>query len=299
MKLSETIVFFGSGPVAAEALELLAQDFEVEAVITKPQPSHHKEQFPVLAVTERLGLKTFTPTNKAELAELFQTRPVSSRLGLVIDYGFIIPQTVIDYFSLGIINSHFSLLPRWRGADPITFSILNGDAESGVSLMLITAGLDEGPLLAQANFKLPPLVTTPELTKELIRLSNQMLQEFVPRYVQGQLKPYPQPDDEPTYSRKLTKADGLIDWRKPAIDIEREIRAYIDWPKSHATIAGKDVVITKATVVNGKGHPGSFRVQANQLIIHCGKNALSILLLKPAGKPEMSAQAFLLGRQLS
>src|SRR5215203_4291228 len=135
----ESIVFFGSGPVAARSLELLAQNFEIEAVVTKPQPAHHKQPFPVLVVAKNLGLRIFTPSGRSELSELFSKRPVASQLGVVIDYGFIVNQDVIDYFPLGIVNSHFSLLPRWRGADPISFSILSGDAETGVSLMLIVS----------------------------------------------------------------------------------------------------------------------------------------------------------------
>src|SRR4051812_14202772 len=134
-----SIVFFGSGPVAAKSLELLAEYCNVEAVITKPQPEHHKEPFPVLTLAKKRDFKVFTPVGKKELSDLFETKPVTSQLGIVIDYGFIINQDVIDYFPLGIINSHFSLLPEWRGADPITFAILSGQKETGVSLMLITA----------------------------------------------------------------------------------------------------------------------------------------------------------------
>src|SRR4051812_40975768 len=129
-----SIVFFGSGPVAARSLELLAEHCTIEAVITKPHPAHHKEPFPVLQVAEKLGAKVFTPVGKAEVSELFKTRPVTSKLGIVIDYGFIINQDVIDYFPLGIVNSHFSILPELRGADPITFAILSGQEMTGVSL---------------------------------------------------------------------------------------------------------------------------------------------------------------------
>src|SRR5689334_6869060 len=113
--MTDSIVFFGSGPVAAKSLELLAKDFSIEAVVTKPLPAHHKAIFPVLASAKKLGIHTLTPSNKRELSALFAERPVKSRLGVVIDYGIIIGQDVIDYFPLGIVNSHFSLLTRWRG----------------------------------------------------------------------------------------------------------------------------------------------------------------------------------------
>ena len=298
-----SIVFFGSGPVAAASLELLVQNFEVEAVVTKPQPPHHKDPFPVLELAEKLGLKVFTPFGKKELSALFATSPVKSRLGVVIDYGFIINQDVIDYFPLGIVNSHFSLLPEWRGADPITFSILSGQKQTGISLMLINDKMDEGPLLAQATYDIEENETTPSLTEQLIDLSNQTLQHVLPPYLRGEIKPASQEaasiatPKEPTYSRKLTKEDGVIDWRKPAELIEREIRAFIDWPKSRTTLGGVDVIITKAHMqAEAMGNqPGEIVVRGKDLIVGTGAGSLAIDRLKPAGKKEMTAEAFLAG----
>ena len=145
---SQKLVFFGSGPVAASALRLLVKGFDIEAIITKPRPAHHRGEVPILAAAQELSLPIFTAANKQELDELFSTNPVSSRLAVLIDFGIIVSQKIIDYFPLGIINSHFSLLPQWRGADPITFAILSGQARTGVSLMLLVEAMDEGPLLA-------------------------------------------------------------------------------------------------------------------------------------------------------
>lgn len=298
-KMSKTIVFFGSGPVAATSLELLAQDFEIEAVITKPQPLHHKEAFPVLELANRLGLRVFTPTSRQELSDLFSTKPVSSQVGVVIDYGFIINKDVIDYFPLGIVNSHFSLLPEWRGADPISFTILSGQKETGVSAMLIVEKLDEGPLLGQKSFKIPDNATTPSLTLELIRISNELLIEVLPLYITGTFKPYSQDLSKPvTYSRKLIKDDGIIDWEKSADQIEREIRAFAEWPKSRSTIGGKEVIITQAHVIpsNDPGaKPGNVQVAEYKLTVECGVGYLCIDRLKPAGKNEMSAAEFIRG----
>lgn len=279
MNKSKKLVFFGSGPVAAKALKLLVNDFNIEAIITKPKPSHHKGNFPVLDLVKELGLKAFTPTNKQELLNLFKKNPVQSQLGLVIDYGIIIPKAVIDYFPLGIINSHFSLLPKWRGADPITFAILNGDEITGVSLMLINEKLDEGLLLDQQTLVIPTGITTPELTDALIKLSHVMLREDIPKYLAGELKPYSQQADiiEPTYSRKLTKEDGTVDWRKPALRLEREVRAYAGWPKSTAKIFGHEVIVTKARVAKNQND--------GNLIIECQPDYLEILeLVGPSGK---------------
>lgn len=300
------VVFFGSGPVAAKSLELLSEWADIEAVITKPQPPHHKEPFPVLIVAEKLGLKTFTPNGKAELSELFKSKPVTSQVGLVIDYGFIINQDVIDYFPLGIINSHFSLLPEWRGADPITFSILSGQKQTGVSLMLIVKEMDEGPLLAQTPLELSNDTTTPTLTEELIELSDKTLQHILPLYLEGKAQPAAQESialpghDVASYSRKLTKADSVLDFTKPAAQLEREIRAFIEWPKSRTVIAGKDVVITKAHAVpsNNPGlKPGDITVESDVpvITIETSDGYLCIDALKPAGKNEMTVQAFLAG----
>lgn len=305
------IVFFGSGPVAAKSLELLLEWCDVEMVVTKPQPPHHKQPFPVLEVTSQHNLRTLTPQGRKELSELFASKPVSSRVGVVIDYGFIINQDVIDHFPLGIINSHFSLLPEWRGADPITFAILSGQHQTGVSLMRIVAAMDEGPLLAAGTYDIAPDETTPELTNELIELSGLLLKEFLPDYATGRLEVVPQEeyvrlqgkDFHPTYSRKLSKEDGVLDFSKPARQLEREIRAFIDWPKSRTTLGGKDVVITKAYAApksRPDSKPGevSADMDAGIIRIETSDGGLCVERLKPASKPEMSAKAFLAGNKL-
>jgi len=312
-KTSKTIVFFGSGPVAARALELLAEWCPIEAVVTKPQPPHHKEAFPVLAVAEKLGLKTLTPGNKKELSELFATKPVSSTLGIVIDYGIIINRDVIDYFPLGILNSHFSLLPRWRGADPISFAILNGDPVTGVSLMQIVEALDEGPILTVGVQEITPRMTTPELTSLLIGLSDGLLRHMLPlvsedsakyapqEVVAAQLQNEPNITVEliPTYSRKLEKQDGVLDFTKTAEELDREIRAFYDWPKSRTQLAGTEVIITEAhpMAMDSQQAPGTVEVVKKDklLLVHCGEGYSCIDKLKPAGKKEMTAEAFIAG----
>jgi methionyl-tRNA formyltransferase len=295
-KISSPVVFFGSGPVAAESLRLLNTNFTIEVVVTKPRPEHHKGDVPVIRVAEELGLPIFTVVNKRTLDDLIESTSFKSRLGILIDFGIIVSQKAIDAFPLGIVNSHFSLLPEWRGADPITFSILSGQKETGVSLMLLTAGMDEGPILAYGTYELTPTITTPQLTHELIELSDALLQETMPGYIEDSIVAQPQnPTQEITYSRKLTKDDGVIDWGKSATQIEREIRAFIEWPKSRTIIAGRDVVITQAHVVSITGAPGKAIVHEKQLVVSCGKDSLVIDHLKPAGKKEMTGQAFLAG----
>lgn len=295
-KTSETIVFFGSGPVAAKSLEQLHEIYEIEAVVTKPQPLHHKAPFPVLEIVKKLGLPVFTPANQVELSKLFASKPVRSSLGVVIDYGFILKKDVLDYFRLGIINSHFSLLPRWRGADPISFAILNGDRETGVSLMKIVEALDEGPLIAQDRLPIAAGITTPELTDQLINMSTALLKENLGAYMAGQLAPRLQPASvTPTYSRKLTKQDGILDFTKSAEQLEREVRAFIEWPRSRTRLAGIDITITKAHVEPDKGLPGTLWHEGKKLGVYTSDGILVIDTLVPAGKKAMAAEAFLAG----
>lgn len=299
IKISETITFFGSGPVAARSLELLAQDFDIEAVITKPRAPHHKGDVPVLNLAKKLNLPIFTASTKQELNDLFTSKPVKSRLAVLIDFGIIVSQEVIDYFPLGIINSHFSVLPEWRGADPITFSILSGQSKAGVSLMLIDEKMDTGKLIAQKSMTIKSGANTPNLTKELIDLSHALLATYLPLYMTDQVKPRAQSHpNRATYSRKLTKDDGIIDWNKSAEQIEREIRAYIEWPKSRTTLGDKEIIITQASIVDEDNKPGQIELKGKDIIIYTGNKALKIERLKPAGKNDMSAQEFLAGNKI-
>jgi methionyl-tRNA formyltransferase len=294
-KTSKPIIFFGSGHVAAQSLELLSHNFNIEVMITKPKQANSRDPVPVIDLASSLGIKFFTPANRTELDKLFETNDFSSELGILIDFGIIVSKKVIDYFKLGIVNSHFSLLPVWRGPDPITFSILSGDISTGVSLMLINEGIDEGKLIAQEKLNIDHLNNI-ELTTSLINLSDLMLQKYLPKYLSNEIKPYSQLNQIfPTYSRKLTKDDGRINWNKPANQIEREVRAYIDWPKSFTEIYNIPVVITKVRLNDSGGKPGAISYDKISMNIKCLTSSLDILKLKPAGKPEMTISSFIAG----
>ena len=292
---TKSIVFFGSGPVAAKSLALLAQNFTIEAVVTKPAT--------VVQMSSIVsGDRVYSAGNKLELDDLIVAKQFSSQLAILIDFGIIVSEKVIQSFEYGIINSHFSILPELRGADPISFAILSGQAKTGVSLMLVDKGMDTGKIITSKVLKIDPGDTTPSLTEKLITLSNGLLTDFVPKYIDGTIKPKTQPHpDRATYSRKLSKKDGLIDWSKPAEAIEREIRAFIDWPKSRTNLAGKDVIITKAHAApsNSPGSkPGGVEqslLEQGILMIETAKGTLCVDELKPAGKKEMPVQAFLAG----
>lgn len=302
-KISETVVFFGSGPVAARSLELLAKHTSIEAVITKPRSAHHHGPVPVLEVAERLGLTVHTAENRISLDTLFASRPVRSHLAVLIDFGIIVSQAVIDYFPLGIINSHFSLLPQWRGADPITFALLSGQEKTGVSLMLLVEKMDEGPLLAQGICDIESTDNNTSLTASLITLSDQLLAQILPVYLTGELVPYEQTEESPlglhlqtSYSRKLTKQDSFLDFSKPARRLEREIRAFNEWPKSRTQLGDIEVIVTKAHTTPGTQYAaGSLHTNDKELLIATSDGSLAIDRLKPAGKAEMDSTAFLAG----
>lgn len=293
---SSQAVFFGSGPVAAASLELLQKNFIIEAVITKPSTMQQMQN-------AAPDVKIYSVSNKADLDGLITSSTFESSFAILIDFGIIVSQAVIDHFPLGIINSHFSLLPQLRGADPITFSILSGQKSTGVSLMLLSAGMDEGLIVAQSPLDIDAKDTSESLTARLIELSDDLLKECIPMYLDGSITPLDQTssaelmgiDTTPTYSQKLSKDDGRIIWTKPAEVIEREIRAYYTWPKSYTTIAGIDVIIRESEVSTLSGEPGEYIHDKKSLTVYCGKDALHILKIQPAGKKEMPIAAFLAG----
>jgi len=282
-----SFVFFGSGPVAASSLALLAKSFDVEAVVTKP--TTFREMQSVLPNTT-----TYTVSDSAELDDLFTTNNFQSRVGILIDFGIIVSNKIISAFEKGIINSHFSLLPELRGADPISFSILEGKQKTGVSLMLLVKAMDEGPLLHRSEIPLDGSETTPSLTDTLVVRSADDIKEVLPSWMQGEITEQQQAGT-PTYTRKLTKKNGNIDWTKPADQIEKEIRAYQGWPKSTTSFGNINCIITRSSAVDGSGKAGDLFIHEKKLTIYCGENALIIELLKPAGKQEMGSEAFLAG----
>ena len=296
-KISNPIVFFGSGPVAAESLRKILQDFEVEAVVTKPSTVDEMQK---IAST----VPVYTTANKAELDQLISEKQFSSQLGILIDFGIIVSQKVISSFPLGIINSHFSILPEWRGADPISFAILSGQKKTGVSLMLLVEAMDEGPLLGYGEQPLTGQENSSQLTETLINLSHALLLHEVPRLLHGETSdgaPQSITKRAVSYSRKLTKKDGILDFTKTARELEAEIRAFIEWPKSHTEIAGKDVVILSASVDTAKAGPIGviYKTDNKNIGIYTSSGSLVIESLKPAGKNAMSAEAFLAGYGLS
>ncbi len=270
-KISETVVFFGNEklatglpdakPVIRNAVS--SAGFEIEQVVT---------------------------------GKLKDLRPHEAKLAVLAAYGRIIPQSVLDQFPLGIINVHPSLLPQYRGPTPIEQAILDGVNKTGVSIMQLTAGMDEGPIYKQKIVHLSGQETKAELVTKLQEIGAQLLTEILPAIASGSLKPRQQSHpSRATYSHLLTKEDGAIDWNKPAERLEREVRAFAGWPKSRTNLAGKEVIIVQVKVAKDVLKPGEIQLKDNRLIIGTGKGSLLIEKLKPAGKNEMNAEAFING----
>ena len=305
------LVFFGTGPVSLHCLQGISSAFEIEAIITKPDQLLRGKlhDHPVKAWAIDHGIAFYQVANKSELDALFNTTSFSSRLGVVVDFGIIISEAVINSFPLGIVNSHFSLLPEWRGADPITAALLSGQKLTGVSLMLIVPQMDAGQLLKQATYTIKPDTTITQLTDDLGDLSNRLLIETLPHYERGAVTPYAQATaTPPTYSHKLTKADAQLDWTYPATDIDRHIRAYLGWPGSKTIIDDVECTITAAHPGDSEPFidstdagtlPGTFyKGVGGQLTVTTGHGELIIDRLKPAGKREMTGREFLTGHPL-
>jgi methionyl-tRNA formyltransferase len=297
--LGATVVFFGNGPVAAASLQGFIDTFGAEAlevVVTKARPSHHKDPAPVEQLANDLGLPVWFANSKQELSELIASKQPVSPVGIIIDYGVIVSSETISYFEKGIINSHFSLLPEWRGADPITYSLLSGQTKTGVSLMLIDEGLDTGPLLSHADYDLDGTETSQSLTDGLVELSNQTISHILPLYLDGSAMPTEQESSPVTHSRKLTKQDGALVFSKTAAELAREVRAFSGWPKSRTVIAGIDCVITESIVNTQQLAIGQvFTTPEKTIRIGCRVGTLEILELQPAGKNKMPTAAFLNG----
>ncbi len=224
--------------------------------------------------------------------ELYSIKP---DIGILVAYGLIIPQKMLDMFPRGIINIHPSLLPKGRGPAPIEEVILDGSKHAGVSIIKLTEGMDEGPVLAQQTIELTGNETKQELADMLLDLGSRLLIKCLSDVFSGSAKPVPQAKSGATYTRKIKKSDGMINWKKPAVGIEREIRAYAGWPKSRTKINGIDCIIIDADVTSIESGPGDIKTEKDSLLIGCGTGSLLIKRLQPAGKKPMLASEFIRG----
>jgi methionyl-tRNA formyltransferase len=294
---NNSIVFFGTGQTSLEALQCLSEKYAVELVVTKP-PATNSAGKPfknaVHVWADNNSIPVVNPKNKSELAELLNEVSFESQLGIVLDFGMIIPAEVIDLFAMGIINSHFSLLPKYRGSNPIRTAILGGDETSGVTIIRITPGLDDGPILTWSEIDIAGFNAI-ELREELSKINCALLPETVELYLSNQLDPIEQDEQEATHTHKTTKADGQIDTDKSPNVLAQEILAYSGWPKSYISINDKEIIIIEAKISNLSAPKGEFFVNNKKLYLGCSGGSLEIIKLQPQGKAPMDAQGFING----
>ncbi|MEX0934619.1 MAG: methionyl-tRNA formyltransferase [Candidatus Saccharimonadales bacterium] len=294
------LAFFGAADFSVPTLKLLIDNqFDIGLVVTKPdKPSGRGKK------VSPPQIKTLAQEHKLKLSQLQHKSEVLETVksfghfdaAIVVAYGLIIPPEVIDYFPLGMINIHGSLLPRWRGPSPIEATILGGDDKTGVTIMKISEKMDAGDIYLSKEVQLNDVVTKPQLYKELSDLGARLLADNLESILEGDIQPKPQDESLATYSHMIKKQDGIIDWDKPATDISREVRAYLGWPGSKASINYNDVIITSVTVHKASGKPGDFSVNSDgELIVYCGEDSLIISSLKPVGRKEISGSEFARG----
>jgi methionyl-tRNA formyltransferase len=303
------VVFLGTAPLARASLAALLEApavVQVLAAVTQPDKPVGRElrvqPSPVKALALERGLPVLQPARARDAAFLEELRALGPELVVVAAYGQILPPAVLDLPRHGCLNVHASLLPRWRGAAPIQWAILAGDAETGVTIMRMDAGLDTGAMLATERTPVRPDDTGRTLHDHLAALGAALLVRTIPGWVAGTVPAVPQPAAGATYARKITKADGALDWRRPAADLERQIRAFDPWPGSWTRLAGTDLGgLTKfwrAEVVAAAsgGAPGTVLAAGPAgLVVRCGEDALRLLELQREGGRRLPAHAFLAG----
>jgi methionyl-tRNA formyltransferase len=286
------IVFAGTPEFAAEHLKaLLNSPYEIVAVYTQPDRPAGRGQKLMPSPVKQLALENNiqvlqppTLRNADAQAELAALKP---DLMVVVAYGLILPQVVLDIPRLGCINSHASLLPRWRGAAPIQRAVEHGDAESGVTVMRMEAGLDTGPMLLKVVTPISAEDTGGSLHDRLAAMGPPAVVQAIAGLAAGTLEGEVQNDELATYAHKLNKDEARIDWRRrPAVELERLVRAFNPWPITHSTLNGEALKVLAATLADGKGAPGEIlSASKDGLIVACGEQALCLTRLQlPGGK---------------
>lgn len=299
------VIFFGNERLAtginsteAPLLNgLIASGYSVVAVASHDLTarSRKKQQLEVAEIAKTHNIPFLTESPRQIASQLQELKP---DIAVLAAYGHIISQSVIDLFPKGILNIHPSLLPLYRGSSPIESSILNGDPVTGVSLMQLTAGMDEGPVYDQVKIEVKGQESKRSLHDRLAAAGAEMLLQRLPDIIRGELQPTPQNDPQASYTSRLTKSDGAIDWQQPAIVIERQIRAYSGWPGSHTSLNDIELVVTAARAQSGPSSQAAGKIiltNNHELAVATGDGQLLIEAVKPIGKKEMPVKAFLAG----
>ena len=308
MTPSKPILFFGNERLATGVntntpiiKALVSNGYKIAAIIIPPNQSFRssrkdpKSEIASAAAQFKIPLLEITQLKDS----LSQLKQFNAQVGVLASFGKMVPQAVIDLFPCGIINIHPSLLPLHRGPTPIESAILNGDSETGVSLMQLVADMDAGPLFDQVRVKLNGTEEKQDLADHLGEIGAERLATLLPQILAGTLKPLAQ-SGSVSYDKRLESTLSSIDLNIPAQALEQAIRAYKGWPRSRLDIAGNSLIITAAHVETADlGRPGQIKVYEGSIALTTPKDLLIIDRLIPAGSKEMSSQAYLLGRPLS
>ena len=292
------IVFMGSPSFAVPALRSLAQATQVVGVVTQPDRPAGRGRKPrppaVKQLAQDLAIPIIQPTSMpAARQQISAWKPEAI---VVAAYGKILPPEILHIPPLGCLNIHASLLPRWRGAAPIQAAILHGDAETGITIMLMDEGMDTGPILAQQAVLIGDQETAGELSERLAALGAQLIIPTLQAFAEGRIRPQPQDSSRATYAPMLRKADGALDFAKPAAQLARQVRAFEPWPSSYFSWEGRRIVVRRAHAQEDGGLPPGVCTTVGSLPAVATSHGLLVLdRLQPAGRQAMPGEAFLRG----
>lgn len=302
------IIFWGTPEFSILALNALIKNgYDIAAVVTNPDEPLGRKQIitppPVKVLAEKYKIPIFQPVSLKDANFIKELPPAD--LFIVASYGKIIPKEILEIPKLGTLNIHPSLLPRLRGPSPIQYTILNGEEETGVTIMKIDELMDHGPVISNSKFQiLNAKITYKELYDKLAELGAKLLIETLPKYIAGEIEPMPQDDSKATYSKILKKDDGRIDWSRKAEEIERQIRAYESWPGSFTVWPDGEnylrLKIEEAEAIEEEPARGSagfiWQIEKSEILVKAGKGSIKIKKLTPAGSKTMKTEEFLRGR---
>ena len=298
------LVFCGTAAFAVPALQSCAEHHDVAAVVTRadrPGNRGRPAPRPVGDAARALGLPVLTPLRIRTPEAVADVLALAPDCLVVAAYGQILPSTLIDAPPYGSVNVHASVLPRWRGASPVAHAILAGDAETGVSIMRMDAGLDTGPVYAIARVAIDTTSTTPALTTVLADLGAATLIDVLARLERGEIDAHPQPDDGVTLAPRLGRDDGRVDWAvRSAVEVDRMVRALQPWPGVIAPLAGVDVQLQHGAVTDatdGFAAGDVVRHDGESVVVAACDGGYRIDLITPPGKRAMTPAAFLRGRR--
>jgi methionyl-tRNA formyltransferase len=296
------VVFMGSPDFASPTLQMLAEVYQVRGVVTQPdRPSGRgkKVTSPIIKLeADRLGLPVIQPPKLRDPAVLDILKTWSPEIIIVAAYGQILRQDVLDLPKFGCVNVHASLLPRWRGAAPIQAAILAGDAQTGITIMRMDAGLDSGPILSQSAIPIADEDTAGSMSDKLATLGASLLQETLPGYLDGRIIPRAQDESLVTKAPMLDRQQGKIDFTQDADHLARMVRAYHPWPGCFTTWRGEILKIHRAHALVARSTvPGARLVVESKPAFGTGDGFLVMDELQPAGKRRMSGDEFLRGNR--